>query len=563
MIVECISALIGGYAAVGNAKKNDGDVDSTEPKKPRRFSLRSLVPLVDLSELSRALTLYVMTEHRSLVVTTFVLPLSFLWDTARCARARVVRLLRPVKVVHETKVADIVAQVRRRPTGAPMCTARPGWMSISLSSRSYKENPKWAPIQMNLMDILHIDEEAGIVHVEPSVTIGELTRALLPRGYTLPVVPEMDDLTVGGLINGTGIESSSHRYGLFHEICVEFEMCLGDGRVVVARAEGEHEDLFRAVPWSYGTLGLLLSKLRILPSEKYVKVTYTPHTSRDSLIRHFTELSEAREKGPMFVESLAYSKETGVVMSGEFVPESEVVWSQRNHIGLWFKPWFFKHVEGFLQKPEETVVEYIPTRDYYHRHSQSLFWEMELMIPVGNHPLFRWVLGWLMPPKVSFLKLSQTEFTRELTERTHVAQDYLVPIDRMGPLLDVCDKECQEVYPLWLCPHDHGPMGGSLLKDPIRPDKNGRQMYLDIGVYGLPKAVRERREDEFDMRRSMRAVFEEVKKEGGFQMLYGDVFNTREEFEEMFGHKEYRELRKKYKADDAFKEVYDKMHVVG
>jgi hypothetical protein len=32
---------------------------------------------------------------------------------------------------------------------------------------------------------------------------------------TLPVVPELDDLTIGGLVMGGGIESTSHKYGLF------------------------------------------------------------------------------------------------------------------------------------------------------------------------------------------------------------------------------------------------------------------------------------------------------------------------------------------------------------
>ena len=35
----------------------------------------------------------------------------------------------------------------------------------------------------------------------------------LPRlGWTIPIVPELDDLTVGGLVMGTGIETSSHRW---------------------------------------------------------------------------------------------------------------------------------------------------------------------------------------------------------------------------------------------------------------------------------------------------------------------------------------------------------------
>mgnify|MGYP003333985389 CR=1 FL=1 len=65
------------------------------------------------------------------------------------------------------------------------------------------------------------------------------------------------------------------------------------------------------------------------------------------------------------------------------------------------------------------------------------------------------------------------------------------------------------------------------------------------------------------MKKSMRRVLKELVKMDGFQMLYADVFNTREEFEVMFDHTAYRSLRKKYNADGgAFKEVYDKMSVI-
>jgi delta24-sterol reductase len=46
------------------------------------------------------------------------------------------------------------------------------------------------------------------------ITMGQLTRLLLPLGYTLPIVPELDDLTVGGMVNGCGVESSGRKYGL-------------------------------------------------------------------------------------------------------------------------------------------------------------------------------------------------------------------------------------------------------------------------------------------------------------------------------------------------------------
>lgn len=86
------------------------------------------------------------------------------------------------------------------------------------------------------------------------VSMGQLTATLNPLGWTIPILPEIDDLTVGGLVMGTGIESSSHIYGLFQHICISYELVLCDGRIVKCCAENE-SDLYWSVPWSYGTLG--------------------------------------------------------------------------------------------------------------------------------------------------------------------------------------------------------------------------------------------------------------------------------------------------------------------
>ena len=112
-----------------------------------------------------------------------------------------------------------------------MCTARPGWQSISLQKITYKD--RMYNIKIDMPDILKIDEENRFVSVEPMVTIGVLNDFLIGHGWTLPVVPELDDLTIGGLVMGGGIESTSHKYGLFQYICRRFEMVLGDGRKVV------------------------------------------------------------------------------------------------------------------------------------------------------------------------------------------------------------------------------------------------------------------------------------------------------------------------------------------
>jgi hypothetical protein len=39
-------------------------------------------------------------------------------------------------------------------------------------------------------------------------------------------------------------------------------------------------------------------------------------------------------------------------------------------------------------------------QDLYFRHSRSIFWEIQDIIPFGNNVVFRYLFGWLIPPKV-------------------------------------------------------------------------------------------------------------------------------------------------------------------
>ena len=76
-----------------------------------------------------------------------------------------------------------------------MCTARPQWMSISPQSFQYKD--KMFRVRLNLDKIVGIDKKKMVVKVEPSISIGLLNRALVEQGLTLPIVPELDQLTIG------------------------------------------------------------------------------------------------------------------------------------------------------------------------------------------------------------------------------------------------------------------------------------------------------------------------------------------------------------------------------
>ena len=78
-----------------------------------------------------------------------------------------------------------------------MCTGRPGWMAVSLRVGKYKQQMR--NININLMDVLEVDEDRKVVRVEPLANMGQVTATLKPLGWTLPIIPELDDLTVGKL----------------------------------------------------------------------------------------------------------------------------------------------------------------------------------------------------------------------------------------------------------------------------------------------------------------------------------------------------------------------------
>ena len=85
-----------------------------------------------------------------------------------------------------------------------------------------------------------------------------------------------------------------------------------------------------------------------------------------------------------------------------------------NRLGRWYKPWWYTHVHTYLRRGM-AGKEVIPCRDYLLRHNRAIFWVVADMIPFGNHWSFRWILGWLCPPKPAFLKFTTTAAIRKMT----------------------------------------------------------------------------------------------------------------------------------------------------
>jgi len=506
-----------------------------------------LIPLFLLRDfVGNKLLALVSTKYRWIIVIPVVLPLSMLYNIYTHIRNMYIFYMKSSPKRHNAKVQRVSKQMAAN-KGQKMCTARPGYESTSLFQGTYKSTMLGIDLS-DFVDVLEINTEKRTVRVEPGVTCGQLSHTLLPHGWTPEIVPELDDLTVGGLINGFGVETSSHKYGLFQHICVSFEIALPGGKIETC-SPTQNPELFYSIPWSYGTIGFLMSaEIRIRPAKKFAHITYTPFHQRDKMIKAFDDAS--RDGNNEFVEVLVYGPNQSVLMTGTLTDTADF-W-KTHRIGRFWGPWFYKYVQQCLTDGGHS--EFIPLRDYYHRHTRSLFWEMEDIIPFGHTLPFRLLMGWAVPPKISFLKLTTPAQLHELHEKKHIIEDYLVPISSLSETLDLQDKIIG-FYPLWLCPCKilHTEKRG--LVNPIGKD----EMYVDVGIYGVPPSARPENGDTFDYLDCHKTAESFVRSVGGFQALYAQTYQDRKEFREMFDHTLYDQVREKYGCNEVLPVVYDKV----
>lgn len=145
-----------------------------------------------------------LENNRGLVILFFCLPASFIFDLLLSLRTEIYRLLFSSPENHDKRVRRIQNQIQAwnklpRDARKLLATSRPNW--LSLSTTFYRKD-LCHKVNIDLFDILSLDEKNLTVRVEPMVTVGDITKFLIPRGYTLEVTLEIADATLGGLAMG-------------------------------------------------------------------------------------------------------------------------------------------------------------------------------------------------------------------------------------------------------------------------------------------------------------------------------------------------------------------------
>jgi FAD/FMN-containing dehydrogenase len=396
-------------------------------------------------------------------------------------------------------------------------------------------------------EILELDAAARVLNVEGLATFESIVDHTLPRGFAPLITPELKHITLGGASVGIGIESNCHKFGFVHDMLLEAEVLLPDGRIVVAAPDNGHADLFRALPNSYGTLGYILrAKIRLMPAKPFVRL----RTQAFSDPAAFLAAARAAADRPEidFVETLMYAGRGGadrlLLITSRYEdddagdaatggPAEDIV---RKHV-------FYKLVD---EKPEFRLT----AKDYLFRYDPEWFWNIPDSLPYRL--LRRWAPRSLRHSGFykRWLHLQERWGIRQNDGKELLIQDWEVPWDKAEELLTFAMREVDLDGKPWLAILIRTPASPTLY--PIRPDT----LYFNLGCYcRVPKpAVSEGKGDFYATRLLDRKCLDL----GGIKMLYSSSFMDEAEFDRVYNGDAYRALKAQYDPQGRFLTLYQK-----
>jgi FAD/FMN-containing dehydrogenase len=444
---------------------------------------------------------------------------------------------------HAQRVAALVEQYAAIPPDAPVRLAKR--TSNLFRERARNEGPRLdvRPFE----HVLAVDPATRTASVEGMVTYEALVDATLPHGLMPKVVPQLKTITLGGAVTGLGIESSSFRNGCPHESVLEMEILTADGRVIIARPDGEHADLFRAFPNSYGTLGYALRlEIELEPVRPYVKLRHVRHRDAATFFAAMDEMCRTRNhdgEGVDFVDGTVFSDTEMYLTLGQFVDEapflSDYTWM---HI-------YYRSLQTYGE-------DYLTTRDYLWRWDTDWFWcsrafgvQKPWLRRLMGRRLLRSDVYWRIVALERRTHLNaRIERLRGKPAREEVVQDVEVPIGRAAEFLDFFLREIA-IEPIWVCPLQQSARD---VEWPLYTFTPGT-LYVNFGFWSAVDL--EPGEPDGTHNRMIEAKVSEL---GGRKSLYSTAFYTPEEFWRLYNGPVYEVVKKSYDPGGRLLDLYAK-----
>jgi FAD/FMN-containing dehydrogenase len=443
---------------------------------------------------------------------------------------------------HRQAVSALQRRLAALPPGAPVRLAKK--TSNLFRFRPPAAGPTLASAPFD--QVLSVDPQTRTADVQGMVTYERLVEATLAHGLMPLVVPQLKTITLGGAVSGLGIESTSFRHGLPHESVTELEILTGDGRVVTARADGEHADLFRTFPNSYGTLGYALRlTIELEPVQPYVRLRHLRFADAKACLDMMAQVcAEAAHDGERvdFCDGVVFSRDEVYLTLGSFTDSAPAV-SDYTGTGIYYR--------SIQQRTED----HLTVADYLWRWDTDWFWCSRAF--GVQHPLVRrlWPRRWRRSDV--YRRLVAADHRWRLTNRwhrlrrqpahEHVIQDVEVPVQATAEFLDFFHDRVG-ISPIWLCPlrlRSPDPW-------PLYPLEPGL-LYVNVGFWStVPLGPGQ--PDGFHNR----LIEETVDDLGGHKSLYSTVHYPEDEFWQRYNGEHYAMVKRAYDPHGQLPDLYDK-----
>ena len=445
---------------------------------------------------------------------------------------------------HEVAVARLRDSYAALPPGAPVRLAK----STSNLFRFRDQGAAPVPaLDVSAFDhVLRVDPDRRTARVGGMTTYEDLCDATLPYQLMPLVVPQLKTITLGGAVTGLGIESISLRNGMPHESVTEMEILTGDGRVVTARPDNEHADLFFGFPNSYGTLGYSLSlTIELEPVEPFVHLRHFRFEDAEACMEAIGQIAvdgSYRGHKADFVDGTAFSTGELYLTVGAY-----------SNVAPWRSDYTGQQI--YYESIRRDKEDFLPIYDYLWRWDTDWFWCSRAF--GVQKPLVRKLWPRRYRRSDVYRKLvaldRRHQVTARLAERRHqperefVTQDVEIPVERGAEFLKYFAADVG-MTPVWMCPlRLRGERSWPLY--PLRPG----EVYVNFGFWGtvpLPAA----QTDGYYNRR----IEDEVNRLGGHKSLYSTAFYGEDEFYQLYNGDAYHALKRAYDGDGRLLGLYEK-----
>jgi FAD/FMN-containing dehydrogenase len=443
---------------------------------------------------------------------------------------------------HSDQVAALVAQYGRLPKDAPVRLAKPTSNLFRFPSASDGTGLDVRSFNR----VLWVDPHTRTASIQGMVTYEDVVDAHLPRGCMPLVVPQLKTITLGGAVAGLGIESTSFRNGLPHESVREMEILTGDGRVVVARPDNEHAELFRGFPNSYGTLGYALRlEIEVEPVQPVVRLRHVRFGSEQECAQAIEEICRNREfegRQVDFVDGTVFSSTELYLTLGTYVPDAP---ETSDYTGQ----------RIYYRSIQQHGTDHLKIHDYLWRWDTDWFWCSRAF--GVQHPMVRRLWPRRYRRSDVYRKIVAWDRRYRASDRIGqwlgqgaaepVIQDVEIPVDRLAEFLEFFHREIG-ISPVWLCPVKlRDPQGWPLY--PMDPDT----LYVNVGFWssvplrpGQPDGLHNR------------AIERKVTELDGHKSLYSTSYYDEEEFWRLYNRPVYQRLKQRYDPEGRLPGLYDK-----